>query len=353
VEFVRYLQVLSEFTVIVTALALVFKYSGAVKWFHLAFLGVAVAAIYFLGHPIAMESITPDDQLRTEIGTANGLGFSGALGVFGALALWPEVKRLWVRGGIVAGGLLAFYAILLSASRSAFLALMVIAVSWPALCLVSTRRFKLTTMIGAGIVLLLAYGVYGFIMQETYLGNRLMQSAHMEDGSTQIRFELVRIGLQIFLSNPLFGCGLGQFSIVSGTGHYAHNEFIEIAATTGLPGLWLYYSVYVIAWRRLSRTLGVLQDPLVRYRINVARMALLVLVVLGLVSAPNFLNKPSMFMLATVVGIAHWAERMARQVYGCAPAGPGMAAAQSGFSGWPGPVEPGGWPGMAGGWGRR
>ena len=353
VGFVRYLQILTEFTAIVTALSLVFMYSGAVKWFHLAFLGVAVAAIYYIGHPISMEFVTPEDQIRTEIGTANGLGFSGVLGVFSALALFPETKRLWVRGGIVAGGFLAFYAILLSASRSAFLSLMVIAVLWPALCLISTRRFKLTATIGAGIVLLLAYGAYGFIMQETYLGNRLMQSVNMEDGSTRTRFELVRIGLGLFISNPLFGCGLGQFSIVSGTGHYAHNEFVEIAATTGLPGLLLYYSVYVIAWRRLSRALGVLQDPLVRYRINLARVALLVMVILGLVSTPNFLNKPSMFLLATIVGIAHWAERMARQVHGRAPAGPGMNAAQPGFSGWPRPPVPGGWPGVAGGWGRR
>jgi O-antigen ligase len=342
---VRYLQLLSELTVIVIGISLILKYSGSVKWFHYAFLLAAVLAVFLLGQPIAMESLTPADPLRSELESANALGFSSALGVFGALAVLPEIRRFWARMAIIAGGLLAVYAVLLSASRTAFLALIIIAILWPTLCLASTGRFKLTALAGAVFMLFLLYLAYQFILQETYMGARFIRATEMEDNSTRVRLNLIRIGLQIFANNPIVGCGLGEFGVASGTGFYAHNEFVEIAATTGLPGLVLYYSMYAVAWRRLSRSLRKLQDPLARYRANVARVALLVLVVTGLVSTPNFLSKPSMFLLATAVGIAHWAERMARQggLVGADPRRLQPEPAGLSPAGWPSPAGPLGW----------
>lgn len=339
--FVRYLQLLSELTLIVIGISLILKFSGAAKWFHLSFLAVAVFALYFIGQPIAMESLTPADPLRSELESANALGFSSVLGVFGALALVPETRRLWARIAITAGGLLAVYAVLLSASRTAFLALIVIAILWPTLCLASTGRFKLTALVGAVFMLLLLFVAYQYILKETYMGVRFTRATEMEDNSTQVRLNLIRIGLQIFANSPLVGCGLGEFGVVSGTGFYAHNEFVEIAATTGLPGLVLYYSVYIVAWRRLSRSLRLLRDPLTRYRINIARMALLILVITGLVSIPNFLSKPSMFLLATAVGIAHWAERKVQQTLGYVPMRRGSMPVPSRLAGWPSPQETG------------
>ena len=172
----------------------------------------------------------------------------------------------------------------------------------------------------------------------------------MEDRSTQVRFDLVFIGLRIFAENPIFGCGLGQFGVASETGYYAHNEIAEILSTTGLPGFLIYFSVYVMVWRRLSRSLEGPCEPLFAYRVNMARMILLIMLVSGSLSRPNFISQDTMFLLALVVGISHWAERMRRMQVRGAPApspwapgfGPPVAAAGFGLPapGWPAATPP-------------
>ena len=309
--FTYYLKLLTELALIVLAVSVVLKHSGAVKWFYLAFWGVAVVRVFYGSEPVSMERIV-DTRTVSRIDYANTIGFLCSLGILGLLAVWGETKKLWWRAALVAGGALALYGVVLSASRGAFVTLIAIVLLWPAMCLVGASRFKPKTIVGAIILLFAAYEVYQFIVQETYMGVRYTNATRMEDGSTQTRFELVMTGFRLFAQNPVFGCGLGQFGIAAGTGLYAHNELAEIAGTLGLPGLVLYYSVYGIAWRRLSRSLRYLHEPLIRYRINFARMALLVLLLSGALTRPNFFAQNTMFLLGMAVGMAHWAERMAR-----------------------------------------
>lgn len=310
--FTRYFKLVGMLALIVIFVSLILRNSGEAKWFYLAFLGVAVFRVVFWEEPISMEQITQTKGVIARLQKANAIGFYCDMGILGLLALFAETKRIWLRAALIGAGVLALYGVVLSASRGAFAALIAIVLLWPGLCLVGGFRFKLKTVVAAAILLWLAYGAYQFIVKETYMGVRFTKSTHMEDNSTQVRYDLVRTGFRIFAQNPLVGCGLGQFGIASGTGYYAHNELAEIAATTGLPGLILYYSVYVIAWRRLTRSLRCFQDSLMRYRINMARLLLLILVVSGSLSRPNFLGQDTMFLLGVAVGMAHWAERMAR-----------------------------------------
>ena len=208
---------------------------------------------------------------------------------------------------------MALYGVVLSASRGAFLALISIILLWSLLCLVGSSRFKFMPVIGALLLLVLSYWTYQFIVKETYMGVRYTKATEMEDGSTLERYNLITTGLRVFRANPLWGCGLGQFGLASGSGRYAHNDLIEISVSTGLPGLLLYYSVYWMAWCRLTWSLRCLRDFKPRYRINTARVALILLLVSGTLSRPIFLTQDTMFTLGIVVGMAHWAERTARR----------------------------------------
>lgn len=317
--FARHFQMLFEFTMIVIFVSVILKYSGASKWFFLAYFGVAILRVIFGEEPISIEHIASTKTVA-RIDAANAVGYYCAMGIVGILALMREIKSIWLRGLLVAGGGVALYGVVLSASRGAMVALMATAILWPTLCLVGGSRFKLKGVIGAVLVLILSYWVFQWIVQDTYMGVRFTRATQLEDGSSQKRLEFFFIGMRIFASNPVFGCGLGQFGDVSGTGFYAHNEFTEIASTTGLPGLLLYYSVYFLAWRRLTWSLQWLGDPLIRYRINIVRMILLILLISGSLSRPIFLTQDAMFLVGIVVGMAHWAERMARQARGGAPA---------------------------------
>lgn len=317
--FARHFQMVFEFALIVLFVSVILKYSGASKWFFMAYFGVAVLRVFYGEEPISLEHIASTKAVA-RIDAANAVGYYCAMGIVGILALMQELKSLWLRGLLIAGGGVALYGVVLSASRGAMVALMATAVLWPTLCLVGGSRFKLKGVLGAVLVLILSYWFFQLIVQDTYMGVRFTRATQLEDGSSQKRLEFFFIGMRIFASNPVFGCGLGQFGDVSGTGFYAHNEFTEIASSTGLPGLVLYYSVYFLAWRRLSWSLRWLGDPLLRYRINIVRMILLILLISGLLSRPIFLTQDAMFLVGIVVGMAHWAERTARQARGAASA---------------------------------
>ncbi|MGD9613400.1 MAG: O-antigen ligase family protein [Kiritimatiellia bacterium] len=335
--FARHLKMVFEFVMLLLFVSVILKNSGGVQWFYLAFVGVAVLRIVSGEDPISIARIA-DTQVVARITSANAIGYYCAVGIIGTLALLRETRRFWMRGLLVGAAGVALYGVVLSASRGAMLVLMATAVLWPAMCLVGAGRFKVKAIAGAIIVLALSYWTFQFIIQNTYMGVRFTNAAQLEDGSSQQRLELVLIGLRMFAKNPLIGNGLGQFSTVSGMGRYAHNELAEIASATGIPGLILYYSIYWMAWRRLSWSLRFLGDPLTRYRVNVIRMLLLILLLSGAVSRPVFLTQDGMFLVGIVVGMAHWAERMARAESRQAVPGSAPAWGLPGFPVRPGPA---------------
>lgn len=310
--FMVYLRQIAELALIVLFVSMVLQRSEGAKWFYWAYLGVALYSLYFQDEMISVDQL----QMKSRIASANTLGFNCYLGLLGALALFGETTKAWVRGVLVGGGLLALFGVVLSASRGAFLATVLLVLLWVPLCLIGSGRYKFAAVLAAAVILYVAYGVFQFVIQETYMGTRFTQATHLEDNSSQTRLELVGMGWRLFLANPITGCGVGQFGIASGRGLNAHNEAVEIAATTGLPGFILYYAVFIVAWRRLSRSLGFRPDLPTRYRINIARIALLTLLISGAMTRPNFLSQNTMFMLGVAVGVAHWAEQQARWAHG-------------------------------------
>jgi len=76
-------------------------------------------------------------------------------------------------------------------------------------------------------------------------------SVNKKDESTYHRYKLYDKGYTIGLENPVFGVGLDNFrnatsgGIISEKGAYAHSNYIEIFADTGIVGLLLYCSIYL------------------------------------------------------------------------------------------------------------
>ena len=65
-------------------------------------------------------------------------------------------------------------------------------------------------------------------------------------------------------------------------------------------------------WLRLRRALRRAQDSLVRYRLNFARLLLIVLIISGILFRVQYICIDSMFLIALVVGTAEWAQRQNR-----------------------------------------
>lgn len=64
------------------------------------------------------------------------------------------------------------------------------------------------------------------------------------------RAEMIREGVNILSDHPVIGVGLDNFRYASSAGTYSHSNPIEVSVSTGIVGLVLYYSIYVvIVWR--------------------------------------------------------------------------------------------------------
>lgn len=68
------------------------------------------------------------------------------------------------------------------------------------------------------------------------------------DHSTQVREEMVELGLSIFKDNPIFGIGIGCAHVftLQRIGHdcYLHNNYAEMLANGGIVGTFLFYRIY-------------------------------------------------------------------------------------------------------------
>jgi len=317
--FLQRIRVNMQALVILSCVGIVIRRSGAATWFYWGFIVVAafnvLVGLKSIGVGMLLadspEAVSRDAGLT---GNANALGYFCFLGFWGGVALWGE-KRSWLtRAAIVTGGAVALYGVVVSASRGAFLSVMVAAALWGGLCLragVRNRLYLMFALVGVGGVFLL----FGrFVVQRTYTGQRLASIAEMEDGSSLTRLELARTGLELALQNPIQGVGTGQFAVASGTGRDPHSEMVELLSTTGLIGFLLYSAIYVVAWRRVSLALRRSTDPLVQYRGNLVRVMIINLVMAGALFRPNYLSIDSINFLALAVGLSEWVAAQAGPV---------------------------------------
>lgn len=75
-------------------------------------------------------------------------------------------------------------------------------------------------------------------------------AAEGSDNSLGSRAKMIEEGVRILGDHPIIGVGLDNYRFVSEAGTYSHSNPIEVAVSTGLIGLFLYYSIYLlICWR--------------------------------------------------------------------------------------------------------
>ncbi|MEZ5461190.1 O-antigen ligase family protein [Dokdonella sp.] len=135
------------------------------------------------------------------------------------------LRRLfwWAMAGVLV------YAIYLTASRGALVAIVAIAAVW----FWQRRGLVMAGMLGAGM-----------------LGVLLMLPSRMADidaseSSAAGRIDAWYAGLEMFLANPLFGVGPGLFAD-NNANLTAHNSFVLVLAETGIIGftIWLAFVIY-------------------------------------------------------------------------------------------------------------
>ena len=183
------------------------------------------------------------------------LNFPLAL-AFLLLAKGPLKKFLWMLAlFIMVAGILLTY------SRSGFLAMLVAVVIGLWQFGVKGRRLHLIGVTMLGVILLAVVapliGLYPKIWTDrmaTIVSNSPQKLEESYDnGSKEAREELFHLSLTYIARHPVFGVGPGNFESVSGTWRVAHNTYTELGAEAGLPALFLFLLVLAAAVRNLWR----------------------------------------------------------------------------------------------------
>lgn len=77
------------------------------------------------------------------------------------------------------------------------------------------------------------------------------------DSSSWLRYEYIKLGINIFKKNPIYGIGMGNARIFvsSNYGHdaYLHNNYVELLANGGILGFISYYCIYYIVIKNLIK----------------------------------------------------------------------------------------------------
>lgn len=63
--------------------------------------------------------------------------------------------------------------------------------------------------------------------------------------SDNLRAELIRFGLELFMENPFLGYGLNNYQLFHWSGAYSHNNYIEVLVSLGIVGFIIYYSIFI------------------------------------------------------------------------------------------------------------
>jgi O-antigen ligase len=167
-----------------------------------------------------------------------------------------------VRLGAALGAVLLLAVMLLTQSRGAFIGL--IAGIGPALFWRSLARPARVLTVLAVLAVIIGPLVPPAAWERLLNMEKLTSTSTIAEadpeGSAAERFEIQKVGLQIFLANPTFGIGLGAYPHENA--RYApeigmkdtHNTYLRLLAEVGLPGciLWcaLVWSVLRFAYRR-------------------------------------------------------------------------------------------------------
>lgn len=163
-------------------------------------------------------------------------------------------------------------------------------------------------------VLLVAGGAVFFSkLAGTTMETRLMELQEASHGglggsSISTRRAMIEKGLYLVSRHPIFGVGLNHYRVYSGEGTYAHNNYIELSANTGIPGVVFYYLIFLMLWLRLRR-LGKLPLQISqRAIIDIGKIFLFIKVVVD-VSLVSYTDKTVWILTAIFIGWSYHLEQ--------------------------------------------
>lgn len=215
---------------------------------------VGASAVYALAQYYWL--MEPDLQHRITGFMSHWMTFSGQL-MMGAVSLGVFLcregrgrRRLPILGLLLL--ILLSWSLLVTFTRNAWLG----AAAGGLLLVVLTKRTRVLLLLLALMALL--------IVVPTPFRDRLLSGVDLSDTTTQVRLEMVRAGSRLIAEHPWTGVGPGMVygEVLKYRSHqeypdwayqHLHNNFLQVAAETGLVGLAFWLALWIVLIRDLIR----------------------------------------------------------------------------------------------------
>ena len=194
---------------------------------------------------------------------ANRFAFGLLLGIAFFYYLSLTTRQTWVKIAAVLGTLLLMPTILLSASRSGFMGMLLLGLMvMLGMFGGRSQRSRLATV--SGLLLAVGVGILTYVtilpprMQQRILNlNPFAQQTAEGSKSTEFRYATIQNSFQIIGEHPILGVGLGNFRWVHKHTHGRfkppHNSYVWALAEGGVPLLLAFLALFWAIWRRLGR----------------------------------------------------------------------------------------------------
>jgi O-antigen ligase len=231
--------------------------------FQIYFISLIILLAYILNDSNILTSYQIDDRSTGSVFDPNTIGYYVFNGIFATFFLYSLKKRNKVFAlTLFSVIIISFYLLLSVATRGGMLVFFISTFFYLLVLLTSVRskKVKLLLIIISFIVMsFAAIQLFGFIVEKTYLGQRVEMAKNKES----TRSMLIKEGIRIGMNNFILGVGGGNFSRVPRRferGSFSHSSYTEAFANYGGPGLllllYLYYDFLLVILKKLKRSSG-------------------------------------------------------------------------------------------------
>ena len=223
---------------------------------------------------LAIASQVSGGAVQAALSSVYGIGllqdraigtFSNAnyFGLFAAMTLLVAIHRAsvgapWRRALTAGAAALISVAVLLSFSRGALLAA---AFGVIALAFSRGKRLGIAAVCACVVTGILLYGSFSTARFDVTNPNQSYGAALLaQQSSDESRFVAGSVGLELFLHDPIFGIGFGQYHFVSpryvagSQATYSHDWYVNVLAEQGLVGISLMALAVILVSARVRRS---------------------------------------------------------------------------------------------------
>lgn len=249
---------------------------------------------------------------RVTIGdvNTNAVATIFCVSMIGVLYFWIKSnKKKLIKICLIAISILLLYAIILTETRQAFFAYVLMLALYYIFIGIYNRKNNYIEIIKkmGGFALLIVIALLGFnyILNSTGLGARIMLV------SDSLRKEYYQLALDLFIQHPITGVGINGFKYYNFNHVYSHSTYAELISCTGIVGTILYISILIVLTKKCIKIAKKSVDIAVKQKAKIYIVLLLTFAFLGTTNI-LFYNMFSYIWIALISGFV---ARENRKIY--------------------------------------